>query len=385
MSASKKQLQMRFSKMRSNTGRKAKIMSLVMAVALLVTTVCATVVMAAVGSDGLEHWDKNEIYYRDGMVFSINVSNKNVPDYVMNDIAGTNGNIEVMLSRYQARNMQGIVTDEYIVQMTGTNGKIKMSSNGYSSLTETNDVYTYGIDEIKNYKYETELTFIEWYGVGWVGHDKEPVAQLVDKPTDKGKRINLIFGLDENKRIQNVFVKFEKADKDDNPLDEKFDFAKSNDGSISYIKNFEKDYISDCGYGNTDKSNIYFTVYEDDFKNIKNENIDISILSASSDGIKVKTDIKIPEAYRIAINVYNKNGNKIAFNERNEAIKSEYLLTPETFKQYEIGNDGEANLINEEDVPENQINSGERYRVCAVIFDKDYKIVYRFLDYVTAQ
>jgi len=45
----------------------------------------------AVGSDGLEHWDKNEIYYKDGMQFTINVQNKYVPDWLKNNIAAEDG------------------------------------------------------------------------------------------------------------------------------------------------------------------------------------------------------------------------------------------------------------------------------------------------------
>lgn len=52
MSANKKLLQNRFTKIRSKSGRISKLMALVMAVAIAVTMLCATVVMAAV--DGLE-------------------------------------------------------------------------------------------------------------------------------------------------------------------------------------------------------------------------------------------------------------------------------------------------------------------------------------------
>ena len=52
MSANKKALQSRFSKIRSKSGRFSKMMALVMSIAIAVTMLCATVVMAAVGSDG---------------------------------------------------------------------------------------------------------------------------------------------------------------------------------------------------------------------------------------------------------------------------------------------------------------------------------------------
>ena len=51
MSANKKQLQNRFTKIRSSSGRISKMMSFVMAIFVAVTFVCATVVMAALNSE----------------------------------------------------------------------------------------------------------------------------------------------------------------------------------------------------------------------------------------------------------------------------------------------------------------------------------------------
>ena len=51
MSANKKQLQNRFTKIRSSSGRISKMMSFIMAIFVAVTFVCATVVMAALNSD----------------------------------------------------------------------------------------------------------------------------------------------------------------------------------------------------------------------------------------------------------------------------------------------------------------------------------------------
>ena len=64
MSANKKTLQNRFAKIRSKSGRISKIMAAVMSCAVAVTMLGATIVMAAVGSDGLEHFTKNEIFIR---------------------------------------------------------------------------------------------------------------------------------------------------------------------------------------------------------------------------------------------------------------------------------------------------------------------------------
>ena len=74
MSANKKTLQNRFTKIRRKSGQISKIMAAVMSCAVAITMLGATIVMAAVGSDGLEHWDKNEVYFLSGMTFCTHFS-----------------------------------------------------------------------------------------------------------------------------------------------------------------------------------------------------------------------------------------------------------------------------------------------------------------------
>ena len=102
MSANKKTLQNRFTKIRRKSGRISKIMAAVMSCAVAITMLGATIVMAAVGSDGLEHWDKNEVYFLSGMTFSINIADNPVPDWVR-ELAGEKGIINVSLSKYAFR------------------------------------------------------------------------------------------------------------------------------------------------------------------------------------------------------------------------------------------------------------------------------------------
>lgn len=39
----------------------------------------------------------------------------------------------------------------------------------------------------------------------------------------------------------------------------------------------------------------------------------------------------------------------------------------------------------EEDILENQFVSGEKYRVCIAVLDKDHNVIYRWQEYVTIQ
>lgn len=129
MSANKKTLQNRFTKIRSKSGRVSKIMAAVMSCAIAVTMLGATIVMAAVGSDGLEHWDKNEIYYKDGVKFSVNVSGQNVPTWVYEDVAGEDGNISVTIRNHQMRSKtRGYVSVYTIAELSGGNGMAKLFS-----------------------------------------------------------------------------------------------------------------------------------------------------------------------------------------------------------------------------------------------------------------
>lgn len=129
MSANKKTLQNRFTKIRSKSGRISKIMAAVMSCAIAVTMLGATIVMAAVGSDGLEHWDKNEIYILGSMSFTANTSGKNVPDWVNEDVTGKDGNISVTIRNHQMRSKtRGYVSVYTIAELSGGNGMAKLFS-----------------------------------------------------------------------------------------------------------------------------------------------------------------------------------------------------------------------------------------------------------------
>lgn len=129
MSANKKTLQNRFTKIRSKSGRISKIMAAVMSCAIAVTMLGATIVMAAVGSDGLEHWDKNEIYILGSMSFTANTLEQNIPDWVNEDVVGDDGNISVTIRNHQMRSKtRGYVSVYTIAELSGGNGMAKLFS-----------------------------------------------------------------------------------------------------------------------------------------------------------------------------------------------------------------------------------------------------------------
>lgn len=396
MSANGRQLQTRFVKMRSKSGRLSRIMAAVMAAVILTTIAGAAVVMAAVGSDGLEYWDKNEIYFRDGVTFSINAAGKNVPSWVFEDVAGEDGAIDVTITRYQTRDLKGMVSNEHLISLSGSNGTIKLAANLWSGAGETTD-YVYYSDEmsseIKQYKYSSAMQFIEYNNPGYAGD--RPVMALVDKKEKKNRWIEVQFAFDEEYNLKTAFVSLCNADEFDNITKERFDALQA-DGGFSYIGNFEKDYMKDVT--SDPSTNYYFTQYEDKRQNTDVTGIDFEIAKATAEEIVVNSNVTLPEAKKITIEVYNKDGREVACDDRakRDTIQSQYTLTPTKIRKYSVDlndtqdteirvDDSEAVTYEEVDVPENQFVKGETYRICIVVFDDDYTVLYRWQEYVTLQ
>lgn len=380
MSANKKTLQNRFTKIRRKSGRISKIMAAVMSCAISVTMLGATIVMAAVGSDSLEHWDKNEIYYKDGVKFSVNVSGKNVPTWVYEDVAGEDGKIDVTVNRYQTRDLKGNVNNDHLVELSGEKGQIKLSAQGWSMAYKHDD----GVlipDYLRQYPCYSEINFIEFNNVGYAPESKV-ITALTDKKESKYRRIEVYFAFNDKKEMQTVFLNLGIADKNDNPLNMSFDGLQPVDG-LTYIGNFLEDYTNDVW--NDDTANYYFTMYENNYQNKKADGIDLNIGKAAAEGIVLNSSVTLPQAEHIVIYVYDKNNRNVAIViEKDKNTQTEqFVLTPKKMLIYDLS--FEQELKYEEDIPENQFVSGEKYRVCCVVLDKDRNVIYRWQEYVTIQ
>ncbi len=411
MSSSGRELQERFIKMRSSSGRRAKIMSMLMACAITLCASFATVVMAAVGPDGLEHWTQNELIYRDGVGFSVNVSGQNVPAWVTNEVAGDDGNVNITITRYETRDMKGEVNDEQLIEMSGAKGKVGLACGQYGMLGETantNGIYETEINpDILNYKYSTEFVFHGFNNPGFF-FDSLPISTLI-KNDRLGKRVDVHFGIDENKKIRAAYVMFCNSDKNDNPTDDVFSVMKTE--SLSYDGGFETSYINDCT-SEADR-NHYFMRYEDNYVNTPCDGISFEIKDASAqNGIVIRSDVTRAEAAHISYDVYNKNGRDVSYDSIANGSGVYTTLTPWQWKNYtidladtsdsllsmeedsdepvravnldeQVTLKGEPALFTTVDEPKNHFVSGERYKVCAVVFDKDYTVLYRWQQYVT--
>ena len=380
MSANKKTLQNRFTKIRRKSGRISKIMAAVMSCAVAITMLGATIVMAAVGSDGLEHWDKNEIYYKDGVKFSVNVSGKNVPAWVYEDVAGEDGKINVTVNRYQTRDLKGNVNNDHLVELLGEKGKIKLASQSSSMAYKHYDGAVIP-DYLRQYPCYSEINFIEFNNVGYAPESKV-ITALTDKKESKYRRIEVYFAFNDKKEMQTVFLNLGIADKNDNPLNMSFDGLQPVDG-LTYIGNFLEDYTNDVW--NDDTANYYFTMYEDNYQNKKADGIDFNIGKAAAEGIVLNSSVTLPQAEHIVIYVYDKNNRNVSIViEKDKNTQTEqFVLTPKKMLIYDLS--FEQELKYEEGIPENQFVSGEKYRVCCVVLDKDRNVIYRWHEYVTIQ
>lgn len=380
MSANKKTLQNRFTKIRRKSGRISKIMAAVMSCAVAITMLGATIVMAAVGSDGLEHWNKNEIYYKDGVKFSVNVSGKNVPAWVYEDVAGEDGKINVTVNRYQTRDLKGNVNNDHLVELLGEKGKIKLASQSSSMAYKHYDGAVIP-DYLRQYPCYSEINFIEFNNVGYAPESKV-ITALTDKKESKYRRIEVYFAFNDKKEMQTVFLNLGIADKNDNPENMSFDGLQPVDG-LTYIGNFLEDYTNDVW--NDDTANYYFTMYEDNYQNKKADGIDFNIGKAAAEGIVLNSSVTLPQAEHIVIYVYDKNNRNVSIViEKDKNTQTEqFVLTPKKMLIYDPS--FEQELKYEEDIPENQFVSGEKYRVCCVVLDKDRNVIYRWHEYVTVQ
>ena len=356
MSANKKILQNRFTKIRSKSGRISKIMAAVMSCAIAVTMLGATIVMAAVGSDGLEHFTKNEIYYKNGVKFSVNVSGKNVPAWVYEDVAGEDGKIDVTVNRYQTRDLKGVVSNDQIIELSGDKGQIKLASQSYSMAYKQSRGVN-APDYLYNYPYYySEIDFIEFNNIGYTP-ESMAITALTDKKEPKYRRIAVYFAFNDNKQMQTAFISFGIADKNDNPENMSFDGLQPENG-LSYIGNYQ---------------------------NKKADGIDFNIGKAATEGIVLNSSVTLPQAEHIVIYVYDKNNRNVAIViEKDKNTQTEqFVLTPKKMLIYDLS--FEQELKYEEDIPENQFVSGEKYRVCCVVLDKDRNVIYRWQEYVTVQ
>ena len=373
MSSSKKALQRRFTKIRSKSGRLAKFMSLLMALVLMAALGAASVVMAATGSDGLEHWDKNEAYYLSGVKFSINTNGTVVPDWVK-EIAGQNGNINVSLEKYAFRDIKGEITTEIIGRFVGEASNLTLSN--YTS------VFDYGKSERMYFSGSTE-----------------GLTNNFNVIPDDGRHIRITFGIDENGLMVNPELEFLKlAPSEGFNESEKAETIFKPD-KVDWIGDFYS--IQSKRRKLTSCSN-YFLPFENNYENKVVKGIDIKIISADNESINIKTNLSNNEISDIKASVYNSenceisrlnglekdiNGYEAKIYNNNVSArvspdgKNITLLPPEATGK----KTSRANFEYPDEEFYGQFISGNTYCIELGLYGQNDNLLYRWREYVTIQ
>ena len=376
MSANKKTLQNRFTKIRSKSGRISKIMAAVMSCAVAVTMLGGAVVMAAVGSDGLEHWDKNEIYFLGSMSFTANTSGKNVPYWVNEDVTGKDGNISVTIRNYQMRRKtRGYVSLCTIAELSGSNGTTKLFSvsggriNTAAAFDNNGNLIRGGATSSFNYPYVSSYRFIEAAESGGLLEYAKPFVEngMLDSESGKRKCVRVEFGIDDKKNICGIRLAPCLTD-ETNPYDlqknDDFDTIDASEDSLNIVGTIgdkAEDFFN-CGWC------MYFTDFEHDYKNIENRAVNISVEKAAPEEIIIDTDISLENAEYINVTILDNKNNAVTVQEEPASLKSHTII-----KQYKMF-DGKTTF-----------NSNEKYRICIGVLDKNNNLLYRWQEYVTIQ
>ena len=376
MSANKKTLQNRFTKIRRKSGRISKIMAAVMSCVIAVTMLGGAVVMAAVGSDGLEHWNKNEIYFLGSMNFTANTSGKNVPYWVNEDVTGKDGNISVTIRNYQMRRKtRGYVSLCTIAELSGSNGTTKLFSvsggriNTAAAFDNNGNLIRGGATSSFNYPYVSSYRFIEAAESGGLLEYAKPFVEngMLDSESGKRKCVRVEFGIDDKKNICGIRLAPCLTD-ETNPYDlqknDDFDTIDASEDSLNIIGTIgdkAEDFFN-CGWC------TYFTDFERDYKNIENSAIKISVEKAAPEEIIIDTDINLENAGSVEIRVLNKENNSVAAQGSTTTTSRHTII-----KKYTPADEKPT------------FNPGEKYRVCVGVIDKNSHLIYRWQEYVTVQ
>ena len=333
MSANKKTLQNRFTKIRSKSGRISKIMAAVMSCAVAVTMLGATIVMAAVGSDGLEHWDKNEIYFLGSMRLSVNADIETAPQWIK-DIS-SDGKLTLMINKTDMRDTSGLVTHSNTATVNGDKGK--------ETLTRTGTSGYYNTEVVKSDTEYDWAVMLFTYNITDNGNiDTDNIYVCFTTETDN---LAMYTGLDYKAFQKDVgFERFSKG---------------YNVQFIGDYENAEKVY-NDGIYVN------YFTYFENKYDNRNVENIDLNIVQADNDFITVKPNVNIEKASKLQI----------------YTCEPQQIYHSGTIKPYNLSEVNGTEIKVPNIHSSQKYESGKTYAVLFVITDEYDNVIYRQQDYV---
>lgn len=374
MSADKKILQHRFTKIRSKSGRISKMMAAAVSCTIAVTMLGATIVMAAVDSNGPEHWDKNEIYFLNSMHFTANTSGKTIPSWGTADVIGGDGKLSVTIKNYQMRHkVRGEVSLHTIAELSGMKGTTKLVSidggriNHAAAYDSTGALIRGGSPSSFHYPYVAYYRFIEAAETGGLLEYAKPFVEndMLDAESGKRKCVLVEFGIDKSNNIRGIRIHLCLTDQT-NPYTiqgpDEFDIIDAEADSLSRISA-----VGDKteNFFNSGKL-TYFTDFERDYKNVKNDAIRIRVKKAAPEEIIIGMDMNLRNAEFVNIIVLDKESNVVAMQDK-PAASGAYTITKGCMTAHE----------------KSTFHSGEKYRVCIGVLDSDKNLIYRWQEYVS--
>ena len=370
MSANKKILQNRFAKIRSKNGRLSKIMALVMSVAIAVTMLCATVVMAAVGSDGLEYWDKNEAYMRESIRISVNVDGKRVPSWV-DEIKNTDGTINITVNRIQVRNTSGWVEYYYIASL---NNKTKLINTSRGTGDRSERIGSYPATDIFEFN-----DFNPGYDDSVMDIQKVLGAEF----TDKQRGISIQFGTDETNYSKPVvaFYNYTREEQASGVKHVEYIDADTTEEIGAFLKTYQ--YLN---YIRTYRQEL-FTDYEEHYSNRSVDNISISVTAADTNGITLNIKSPSDRVKSYCIYGFNRYGGEILrygyYGQSTEAHGND-IITLAPFNENKRQENQATYYTKVTDEERNgKFTIGDTYRIDIGLIDENNNVVYRHQEYVT--
>lgn len=383
MANEKGQIKRRFTMIRGTkrSGKIISMLSIILAILIVAITIFTNSVFAGMTKDEPKYRTQNEVYYKDSMEFSVNISGKSVPDWV-GDIAGQDGKVDITLNPVKIRDSRGWVNDDIILELKGTKGKAKLSSIS-SGLSYGPSSGVYKNKKLNDVPIEYSIDFCEFNNVGYPEYRKSRVAELVSPNSGQKRYITINLAYTKELEISFASVDFDISDQNDNITEDsfnKYDFIEA--GSINFTRNrnIEKDLLLQA---ESITSIRLFTDFERDFENKKVYGIDCSVASASADGIVLKTDIKLDTLVYYDIFVINDQGTEVLWD--NAKVKQgkwpeSIVLAPENSLKLTEETSAYRNF-EVTDAPERKFTSGKSYRIDIGFSNADGNIVYRQREY----
>lgn len=377
MSGNAKSLQKRFSKIRAGKSKTARLMAMVMTIAILAATLGGAVVMAAIGEDGLEYWDKNEIYLREGFHFNVNVNNRHVPDWT-NEIKDEDGNISVMISRVQIRYISGWVEYFYTVKL---NDGLKMMCVSSGKHSNTGGVESTGIASIDSYPKTDSFDFWDYN----LGYDEKTTKLLGTDFTGKNRAVTIKFGTDDNE-YSNPVIGFYNFDKQTQSEGYKF-FDLMDAENAAEIGEFINTYKY-LNYRHTYRRE-FFTDYEDPYTNKQSSLFNIKIERADEQGLTLHITSPSDRVKNYCIYGYNGNGIELfrygSYGESTTASGNDRVVLAPFNANGRKGNmsDYSSEQIVTEKERNGNFSKGSTYRVDVGLINENNNVVYRWQEYIT--